>query len=284
LVNQDRLYFEPNFIISASSGQTFSETIYFKIISAPSPPADYRLRFVERSSGGTLQNTAEQVFTPNFTSLDRFNFTYTILYSATTMINPELSFLTTINNSYDFTVRIAAPQTELGAYPTTFISTSTVSVTRLVDSFSRNNVYTNGLISSSGGTWFVSLLNNNSVVADNAVPGFWLGTNVNTPNSDGTLYFRQGGGVQSTGIWKYTSGTATSLYGSIPTNSKVVFKWNGTTADIFVNGTKVIAATAFTQTALEYLASANAGRIFNIQQMVLWNTPLTDAQCIQLTS
>jgi hypothetical protein len=285
LVNQDRLYFEPNFIISASSGQTFSETIYFKIISAPSPPADYRLRFVERSSGGTLQNTAEQVFTPNFTSLDRFNFTYTILSSATTMINPELAFLTTINNSYDFTVRIAAPQTELGAYPTTFISTSTVSVTRLVDTFSYNNIYTNGLISSSGGTWFIQLKNNISYVRDNyggitfdtVLGGFTDGFTIRNGTPQPASY------TLSLQIFKATVNQGS--YGLTSSSPKIILKWNGTTCDVFVDGVKIASALSFTATQLQYLNNTNPqGVPLNIQQMALWNTPLTDAQCIQLTS
>ena len=60
----------------------------------------------------------------------------------------------------------AVPQFEQGAYSTTVIPTSGATATRLADSFSRSNIYTNGLISASGGTWYVELRNNVAYVRD----------------------------------------------------------------------------------------------------------------------
>ena len=175
-------------------------------------------------------------------------------------------------------------QLELGAYATTLIPTTTASATRVADSFSRNNIYTNGLISASGGTWFVELRGNVSLIADNAPSGFWLGTSSTGTISNGTLYFRQGGGSQRTNVWKYESGTATQLYITTTDTTKIAIKWNGTTADIFENGTKVVSGTAFTATSMEFLTSTGVGRPFFIQQMALFPTPLTDAQLQALTS
>jgi len=189
-----------------------------------------------------------------------------------------------ISTAYDFTIRIAAPQMELGAYPTTYIPTTSATVTRIADSFSRNNIYTNGLITSSGGTWVVELRNNEQLIADSATIGFWLGTSSVTPVNNGTLYFRQGGGSQRSNIWKYESGTATQLYTPTTDTTKIAIKWNGTTADIFANGTKVVSATSFTATNMEFLATTGVGRPFFISQMDLFPTPLTDAECQALTT
>ena len=175
-------------------------------------------------------------------------------------------------------------QMEAGAYPTTYIPTTSATATRVADSFSRSNIYTNGLISASGGTWFVELRNNVALVADNATAGFWLGTNSATPTSDGTWYFRQGGGSQRTNVWKYVSGTATQLYQTTTDTTKIAIKWNGTTADIFENGTKVVSGTAFTATNMEFLTSTGVGRPFFIQQMALFPTPLTDTECAAMTT
>jgi hypothetical protein len=177
----------------------------------------------------------------------------------------------------------AVPQFEQGAYSTTVIPTSGATATRVADSFSRNNIYTNGLITASGGTWFVELRGNVQLIADNAPNGFWLGTSSTSPANNGTLYFRQGGGSQRTNIWKYESGTATQLYTTTTDTTKLAIKWNGTTADIFANGTKVISATAFTATNMEHLATTGVGRPFFIQQMDLFPTPLEDVDCEVMT-
>ena len=204
--------------------------------------------------------------------------------SNTTSSNFLIETRGTVTTNTTADVLIYGAQAEQGAYTTTYIPTTSATATRVADSFSRNNIYTNGLISASGGTWFVELRGNTSIIADNVTIGFWLGTNSTTPTSNGTLYFRQGGGSQRSAVWKYESGTATSLYSPTTDTSKIAIKWNGTTADIFENGTKVVSGTAFTATNMEFLATSGVGRPFFIQNMALFNSALTDAQCQTLTT
>lgn len=174
-------------------------------------------------------------------------------------------------------VYIYGAQVEAGAFPTTYIPTTTTTVTRLADTFTRNNIFTNNLISSSGGTWFVEL--KNSVIRTRdmfALIG--IGDTVLLDTNSLVLF-------PSTrfSIAKYVSGIPTPLTGTSTDTAKVLFKWNGSTADIFVNGTKVISATAFTATNLQFIATASIGVPIFITQMALWNTPLSDSQCIELT-
>jgi hypothetical protein len=61
-------------------------------------------------------------------------------------------------------------------------------------------------------------------------------------------------------------------------------KWNGSTADVFVNGTKVVSATSFTATNMEFLNGQGTDVPKFISQMDLFPTPLTDAECIALTT
>ena len=177
-------------------------------------------------------------------------------------------------------------QLEAGSYATTLINTTSATATRVGDYFRRSNIRTNGLISASGGTWYVELRGNVSLTAESATSGFWLGTNLFTDNSNGTIYFRQGGGSQRTGIWKYEGGSASVMYATTTDTVKLAIKWNGTTADIFANGTKVVTATSFTATNMEFLAipSTGIGRTFFIQTMALYPTALSDANCQTLTT
>jgi hypothetical protein len=187
-----------------------------------------------------------------------------------------------ITNANSVSVDLWGAQLEAGAYATSYIPTTSATVTRNSDVMSLSNVYTNNLITASGGTWFVELRNNVQLVADNSVSNIWLGTSSGGPFSNGTFMLRQGGGNQRTNIWKYTGGVATSLFETTSNTSKISIKWNGTTADIFVNGVKVVDSTSFNFTVMEFL-NAFGGRNLFINSMALFPTPLTDDQLELLT-
>lgn len=176
---------------------------------------------------------------------------------------------------------IYGAQLEAGSYATTYIPTTSASVTRNADSFTRNNIYTNGLIGFTGGTWFVELKNNIAYVARDAVGFFGIGdTSALTTNS--LVFLASISGRQV--LRKYVAGASSVLFSTITDNVKLVVKWNGTTADIFVNGGKVVSATPFTATIMEFFNGTSADFPKFIQAMALFNTPLSDTDCITLTT
>jgi hypothetical protein len=180
-------------------------------------------------------------------------------------------------------IAIFGAQLEAGAYPTTYIPTTTASATRVADSFSRNNIYTNGLITSSGGTWFVELRGNLSLTPDTTGQGISFGDNV-TMTSGNQLQIRSLNTNSRMTIAKRVAGSFTSLYTTTTDTTKIAIKWNGTTADVFVNGTKQVSATAFTATALEYLQTNILDTPKFIQSMALYPSPLSDTDCTTLTT
>jgi hypothetical protein len=171
-------------------------------------------------------------------------------------------------------------QLEAGAYPTSYIPTTSASVTRNADVISLSNVYTNNLITASGGTWFVELKGNVAYKGDASGDGIFLQTVGNTDN------FRLHSDTVSTRIiiFKRVSNVNTQLYTTTTNTTKIAIKWNGTTADIFANGVKVVSATAFTTTIMQNLATSITGAPKYINSMALFPTPLTDTQCIELTT
>ena len=171
-------------------------------------------------------------------------------------------------------------QIESGSYSTTYIPTTTATATRLADTFTRNNIYTNGLISSSGGTWYVELKNNVPYLRDNGNALFIGDTTFGSTNAFNISVVS---GTQRLVIYKRVSGAFTSLRTTASDNVKIAIKWNGTTADVFENGVKVVSATAFPTTLMEFLYGQQGVPVF-IQAMALYNTPLSDSECIALTT
>lgn len=172
-------------------------------------------------------------------------------------------------------------QYELGAYATSYIPTTSGTVTRNADQFLRSNIYTNGLITSSGGAWYLEINNNLSLTRDNSGTGLYIGDSATAPsNSFGVINTGTGRLV----INKKIAGTLTSLYTTTTNTIKVVFNWNGSTMDVFVNGTKQVTATTFTSTALEFLSAYLCYVPKYIKGIYLFPAPLTDTECTNLTA
>jgi hypothetical protein len=179
-------------------------------------------------------------------------------------------------------------QLEAGAYPTTYIPTATTSATRIADSFSRNNIYTNGLITSSGGTWFVELRGNVEYIRDATASELYVGENASSglaASSKALLIRNNASGSTRLGVGYWDGSSVTVLYTTTTTTTKLAIKFNGTTADVFANGTKVVtsASVALTLANMQHLNALSGVPRF-IQQMALFPTPLSDDQCVALTS
>lgn len=190
-------------------------------------------------------------------------------------------------NTLSTGVFIWGAQLEQGVFLTSYIPTTTATASRLVDSYTRNNIYTNGLISPSGGTWIIELKNNVPFVTRDAIAaGIFLSTNTSGSGTGVDTLGIQMTGTPSTRltVYKRVANTFTGLYITTTDTVKIAIKWNGATADIFQNGVKVISGTAFTATALEFLNSTNGDVPKFIQSMALYNTPLSDSECITLTT
>jgi hypothetical protein len=173
-------------------------------------------------------------------------------------------------------------QVEAGGFSTSPIATTGATATRVGDYYTVANP-----VVSNKGTWFVELLNNFSLPSDSAASAPYIGTSAITGTGGWSFIFRQGGGSQRANLWKYENGVGTQIFTPTTNDLKLAVTWNGTTANVYANGIKVVTNTSFVQTVLGFLASGNSnpvGRPFNIKSQYIFNEDKDDAFCIALTT
>jgi len=175
-------------------------------------------------------------------------------------------------------------QLEAGAYATSYIPTTSASVTRNTDVLSRTNVYTNGWITASGGTWFLDLKDNIELIRASSSGGIFLNSGTFNTTGNGFTLRNVVSGIGRYYVTKVIGGVNTNLFATTTDTCKIAIKWDGATADVFVNGVKEVSATAFTPTAMENLFLDGTNRRAYINAMALWPTPLTDDELTALTT
>jgi hypothetical protein len=242
-------------------------------------------------AGSILQNSG---FTTPAITYDSVSDLYYITVSLTaSSVNPQLYILDPSYTTGSITgswigdnssgILLYYFQVESGLFATTPIITAGSALTRLADIFSINNLFTNGLVTSAGGTWFFELRNNIVYTRDSATRlgiGDTVGLATNSifliPNGTGRYF-----------IFKSLAGAASPLFETTTTVVKVAVKWDGANLDLFVNGNKVNLTSGqrtFNAVNLGNLINTGNGTPTNMAEMMLAATPLSDTQCIALTT
>jgi hypothetical protein len=277
--------FETSTSTVAATGQVWTGSFYIKTIATPSPPNSFRSIIIEYTSGGGYVRDVSPVITAT-SNLNRVSQTETLAGGATTarVLNGIIASLTN-GATYDFTIRIAAPQMELGAYATTFIPTTTAAVTRLRDAASKTGI--TSLIGQTEGTIFLKVA-------------------VNNANLGNGVFFECIGASTADTLVLYIDGTNNNLVfynsdssgpvepietGYIPaTTVKIALAYKNSDFAIYVNGvSKTISALNAVPSGLAniYLNSNRTGgevaqSIYN--QVLLFPTRLTNAQLAEITT
>lgn len=275
-----RIDLETTTSIAASTGQVWSFSTYAKTISGTTPTSQFFI--VERTSAGSFITQGATTFVPTST-LERFSATRTLSGGATVAaVQPLLMFAVTSGVAYDFTIRIAAPQMELGAYATTWIPTTTAAVTRNADTASRTGV--SSWIGQTEGTLFLDF---ESGANDSTAYAF----GVNDGTADNRILIYRGsfntivtqvivGGVVQAVI-STASSTANTRY-----KCAIAYKLNDVV--FYVNGLQIGIDTSATIPACSIIATnGGAGTIplyRPVNQAVIFPTRLDNATLEQLTT
>lgn len=201
------------------------------------------------------------------------------------------------NNPINTSILIWGAQLEAGAFGTSYIPTYGTAVTRANEGLALSNLVTNNIVSNTGGTWFIHLLNNIPITKDNSTPadrGLVIADNSAGTSNVITIRRLANGTLKRVEIAKAIGGSTTgNIYTTTSDEVKLVIRYSiGVTGsfDVFENGVKVVTASAFTgNVPLTYVGtrtspSVSESPFTNIKSMALFNTQLSDAECLALTT
>jgi hypothetical protein len=269
--------------ISATSGQNWTQSVYFKTIA--SQPNSFQLHQFEYNNVGGFVTQANQSFTPNST-LQRFTWSRAIAGATTAFVYPFVRLNVTNGATYDFTIRIAAPQMELGATASTFIPTTTAAVTRLADAASKTGV--SSLINSPEGVLFAEL---RPLLP---VPSLGVGYSLSN-GTNNELIFMQFTSTASRLTLSVVNSNGANFNANIDgvnfsIFNKIAIQWKQDDFNVYINGVSVYTNLSFNTFSASSLSQikferGDGPRDFEgyINQAALFPTRLTPAQLVDLT-
>jgi hypothetical protein len=269
--------------IVAANAQAWTNSFYLRLIAQPNPPVSIYLNITERTSAGSFVTSGNSAGISVTSSLNRFSFVRTLSGGATVgAVQPRLGVTLTLAATYDFTIRIAAPQMELGAYATTFIPTTTAAVTRLADVASKTGV--SDLIGQTEGTLFIDC-NLSAVAAERRLLTISNGTETQRIIvwTNGTLLYVTLNNVISINLGNFPLGTTRVAFGYTISGGSTTYsvKVNN---NALVTGTSVVAPSPLNTINLGCSTTGALTLSDGVNQAALFTTRLTNAQLAAITT
>jgi hypothetical protein len=262
--------------ISVSNGQVWSNSAFIKIISAPLPPNSYSLKSYYWN-GGVYVTESNTLYTPT-TTLARYSAAQTVPAGTITHTSQSLRMNLTNGATYDFTIRIAAPQMELGAYATTWVPTTTTAVTRIKDDAQKTGV--SSIIGQSAGTIFWDVNDVTGTTTGTGNPDFgirntaftnWIGITTDTFATPFRVVVRA------------TSGLLISYIANI-TRAKAAVAWSSAGAVLYVNGVQVGTSAVNPNFSFDRIDMLGGIISYKTNQAALFPTRLTNATLAAITT
>jgi hypothetical protein len=169
-------------IAAASNGQTWAASVYTKLTSGSlGDIIGYPAANLWNASLGYLSGLALSGTVPFTESWSRYASSATISEATAAFITWGVTFIATPGNTYDFTIRIAAPQLELGSFVTSWIPNTSTSAaaTRSADVASITGASFSGWYNQNAGTVFASARRLTNAADFNRLLSFNAGTSAN---------------------------------------------------------------------------------------------------------
>lgn len=175
-------------------------------------------------------------------------------------------------------------QLEEGNYPTSYIPTNGTTVTRITDE--SHNIAPFSLVGSNQGTFFIDLGAFQSNNYGSSTFSIALTESGSTSNAIGFVSNQTTNSLRGR-ITDVTTGDDYIGGSFVPAvRNKMALKWDGTTVSLFINGSLYASILNATARAYDYVYLPNVSRagLYPINGLQIYNTALTDAELIALTT
>ena len=241
--------------------------------------------YVKSATGSNVNSNIHAVnasITTNFTATNdwqRISIVFTSTSTSTPVYIGGFSSLSTGEDLF-----IWGAQLEAGAYPTSYIPTTSASVTRNADVISKTGI--SSLIGQTEGTMFVDFIYDYSETASSEAISISDGTTANRIFLGNILSNTFSVAVTTSSVLQFTSATSYSLV--VGQRYKVAIAYKANDFAFYVNGVQISSGTSGSVPATSRLAfdSGFGGSNFfkPTNAVSLFPTRLTNTQCIELTT
>ena len=285
--NSAAIFLEATTTISATDGETWTQSVFLKEIDATSNYDDIYFRAYNYTSAPAFVNTNSGSSLTVTTDLERYESTWTLSGATIASSNPAILFFLTNGNSYDFTIRIGWAQYEESVIATSPIPTTTASVTRNKDDITLGSA--SSLIGQTEGTLYVEV----DWKEASGTEQYLLNVN-NGTSSNRMLIYNTGAGdlamlAVANGVTLVNQGVSSSAYSGI---QKIAFAYADSDFELYRNGSSIDSVSSGSLAALATLTQIDLGqRVNEIQQAnmhiraaALFTRRLTDAEAQALTT
>jgi hypothetical protein len=286
-------------IASATSGVAYTQSVFAKkgtndFIQIVGPGAIYTTGTVfanfdlENGFLGTIGASATATITDFGNGWYRCTMTATA--TATVSSNGfQLGLITSAtsarreSNSLETSVHLWGAQVEAGAYPTSYIPTTTATVTRNADVISKTGI--SSLIGQTEGTVFMD-------INWEEKSGVYYINSISNGSTNNEIYMSFGNSFNNSIRFSISSGGSYSVTfnSSVLTSGryKIAFAYANNDATAYINGTQVFTDNTVSvpsTSEMKFLRANNtSGYSGTINASALWKTRLTNAELISLTT